>query len=67
MLRKEHQNSARKQNKNTGHQSKNSFLPESDAEPVKATLYTLVYGPTPIDRSMRENLVSSDTGKFYII
>ncbi len=56
-----HSNSPRKQNKNTDER------PQTEDTPRKATLYTLVYGPTPTDTSRQEIIPSSDTGKFDII
>jgi hypothetical protein len=56
-----HSNSVRKQNKNTDERA------QTENTPRKATVYTLVYGPTPTDTSREEIIPSSDTGKFDII
>jgi hypothetical protein len=57
MLTREYSNNTRKQKKNTNEQVPNEQTPK------RPTLYSIVYGPTPVDTPRRGN----DSGKFDII
>ena len=57
MLRREYSNNTRKQNKNIDEQVQNEQTPK------KATMYSIVYGPTPVDPIRQE----TESGKFDIV